>query len=211
MTARRAACRPGGAPAACPGRAATDITLAKIVYDEALRLLEGQRDELTNVRNRTVGYLALVATATSFLVGTGLKGAPRTAQFWVPAGVGTVLFTTTLLLGLQVLVGRVRNPPPEGHARLLRFWSGWSTPELTLYLSPTVLSEVVSTPSRFGGQQGEAGLLHALARQVEKHHDTNEVVVGRLKDAYVRCVALGFLQLLVWGAIVWVHGRVPIA
>lgn len=75
----------------------------KLAYDAGIDGLKAQREELGSIRTRALAFSSLTITATAFLVGTGLKDAARSPEFyaWAIAGsVGFVAVAVCLILTL---------------------------------------------------------------------------------------------------------------
>lgn len=160
----------------------------KFVYDEALRLLDHQREELMTIRTRTVQYLAFIGTASAFLAGTGLKGHSRGVEFYVFAGLGSFLFIVTLLFGTQTLSGYMRCPVDEHAAGLAR----WRIPKLMFEFSPAGVSQVIDKPIEVGAPgkyYSEAAILKQLALQAEAYHDRNQAAAACCRGR-TYCVSL---------------------
>lgn len=187
------------------------VELYKVIYDESVRLLSDQLQELAAFRTRTVQYLALIGTATAFLVGTGLSGGHRDDGFFVLAGIASAAFVVTLLYGMQVLTGVVHQKPwftTKSPEELACAKKKWHTPRLNFYFSARALSTLADNPIEVGKDKyyGVAAMLKKLALDAEKYHDENERLIDILKHAYQLCILSGFFQLLLWGAVAWRYG-----
>ena len=76
--------------------------LYQVAFDESVRALDQQSNELSAIRQRVVTYLALVVSGTAFLVGSSISrsaevAGSRDAAFFGLTTLGTVLAVLTVL------------------------------------------------------------------------------------------------------------------
>lgn len=147
--------------------AAPDPRLA-IVLSEAIRALDGQRDNLDNLRSR-VGILLSAATiATSFLGGLAFD---RAEVGW-PGITAVGLFVLHVVLGLLVL--RPQKWTFQTSAKVLI--DGW------------ILKDDVSVDQ----------LQRALARKLEHHYNANEEKLRGLWDLYGWAIVVLAAEVAMW-------------
>lgn len=176
------------------------LPLYTLAYEESRRRVDDQLTELTDMRTRVVQYLALTSTATAFLVGTSLgKGggvpatsADRDLPFYVIAVAGSLIAVMSLFLALRVILGwaKVRSAHPE----LFQWRFRLAGPALVEWAQ----SEVPRPPA-------EASFRKALAYEYDDMYRHNQPRLARVRSFYVGAITLGFVQLLVWGMLVWVY------
>src|SRR4051794_11682018 len=75
----------------------------KIAFDESVRALKDQVDELSGIRTRLVSFLAFIGAATAFLVGSSLTRATRDGAFYGLASLGTILLIATIAIVIALL------------------------------------------------------------------------------------------------------------
>jgi hypothetical protein len=182
------------APKTTPGRLRRDPEAAaiyNIAWEEGRRRVDDQLAELEGIRTRSLQYLALTLTATAFLVGSSIRTAERDLLFYSLAGAATACAFFALCLGLVVLLGR---------------WWFLGTRRLTwkFRMSGQALvdwaeHEVPSPPS-------EAVFTRALAKEYDKMFEHNANGLRIVRNLYAVAVALAFVSVLTWVALVWFRG-----
>jgi hypothetical protein len=166
---------------------AGDAALYRIAYEQGLRTLEDQRDELNGARNRAGQVMALVASATAFLVGTGMAEAKRDLVFYCLAVLGTI-GTAVAFIGLWNVLSPQRK--------------------FNLAMDPQTLVDKW-IDRQVPGRPSEAELLRALAEVLQGMIDANEEhLAGRwgVRNGYLVVVTAGVLGLVAWGALIWLRG-----
>ncbi|WP_343910602.1 hypothetical protein [Nocardioides aquiterrae] len=159
--------------------------LYRVAYDQGLRTLDDQRDEFNAARGRAVQFMALVAAATAFLVGTGLNSSTtnRDGTFYavaIAATALTVLALVSLFLTLSPrLVFNFRLQPQI----LLERWIDREVP------GPT-----------------EPDLLRALAARMQGMIDANETILTKVRIRYMWLLGSGTFALLTWAVLAWARG-----
>jgi hypothetical protein len=184
------------------------VELYKVIYDEARRLLDDQLAELSTIRTRTVQYLAFIGTATAFLVGTSLSTGEESNVFWGLAASASLLLVAALLRGIQVLSGMFWLRPADDDGKKRR---RFRQPEMSFHFGISKLVQQVDKPIdvKPANFHARAQLFKGLALQAEKYFFENESIVKRVKNAYLWCIGLGFLQLIIWGVVAWRYGGPP--
>lgn len=184
--------RPPPTPRSAAGRPRGDsVALYRLAFEESRRTLDDQIDEVNGIRQRVSQYLAFVGTASAFLVGTGLGHGNRTGTFYAIAITGSIVSLCALSAGLRVLL-MWEGAVPHGKYHTWRF--RLSANKLMHWIEPDV------------PQPDETDLLRALALRHDEMAEHNDDNLDRLRHAYAWCVGLGFVQLLVWGALAWANG-----
>jgi hypothetical protein len=179
---------PGGqAGAGRPRRNSAQATgaegLYRTVYEESQRTLDDQNDELTEIRQRVVQFVAFVGAATAFLVGTSLRASSKDAVFYWLAAFATSLSCFTLALVVCVLVPFAKWEYRLSASVLIDKW----------------IETDVPVPS-------EGQFLRALALRYDQMRQRNETALNRLRLAYVAVIVAGILQLSTWIVLSWVKG-----
>ena len=99
-------------PARPTDRGSRERTAAvvRIAYDEAVRALNDQSSELSNLRTRTVSFIAFVASANAFLAGAVVKtpGSARDSVFYILTASASVCFLVLLVSAVRILSPRRR-------------------------------------------------------------------------------------------------------
>jgi hypothetical protein len=175
-------------PSPDAGRANAEgkTSLYRVAYEEALRTLEDQRDELNGVRGRAVQFLAFVGSATAFLAGTGL--ASSTVQ---ERG---ALFYTIGVIATLVSVGTVASCAIVLNPR-------WT---FNLRISATVLIDQWIDREVPGPTEPE--LLKALAQRLDGMRAENEAPLKALRRWFLTLIICGGLSVILWAALVWLNG-----
>lgn len=156
--------------------------LYRVAYDQSLRALDDQLDELSGIRGRASAYMAFIGSATAFLVGTGLKATHRDALFYgfaLPASVATLVALVTLGL-------------------LLRPIAGWENRMSATVLIDKWIDREVPGPSL-------ADLLKNLALRQDRSRGNNEARLVRIRALYLGVVGSGGLGIVLWSALVWLR------
>lgn len=157
----------------------------QVAYEESQRTLDDQIDELSDMRQRSVQYLAFVGTATAFLVGTSLKPTAPTRDlfFHLLAGGATALLLTTLAAVIRLLIP----------------WGSWEYRLSGQKLIDGWIEDDAPVPN-------QAQLIRALTIRYDKMRHNNERILRKTRGVYVAMVALGTLQLILWVTLVWLVG-----
>jgi hypothetical protein len=163
------------------------IGMYKVAFEESVRALEDQVDELSNIRQRLVSYLAFVGAATAFLVGSSLKpqvgsSANRDAWFYALAISGTSLMVVSVVFAILLLWPRLTKLSTTASAKMI----------IDLHIDRK-LSPV----------KDEGELYRDLALYNDIAVDANDPVLKRARRFYFGAVVLGALQLCVWVALIW--------
>jgi len=143
--------------------------VARLAYEESLRLLEIQRESVDGLRTRAGTLLAAAALVTTFLGGQALAGAPSIG-WWEWAAI--VLFIGTCACTLLVL---------------LPWKLGWG--EKTNSLIVDYVRDEKMTPER---------MLSDLALKHKKSRESNERTVGWLQWGTRIAVILLALEVVSW-------------
>jgi hypothetical protein len=159
----------------------------KVAFEESVRALEDQVEELTGIRQRLVGYLGFVGAATAFLVGSSLRpqvGGPtdRDAWFYVLAISGTSLMVVSIVCAIFLLWPRLTKLSTTASAKLI------IGRHIERELSPV---------------QSESELYRSLALYNDGAVDENDTVLERARKFYFGAIVVGALQLCVWVVLVW--------
>lgn len=159
----------------------------KVAFDESVRALEDQADELSSIRQRLVGYLAFILSATAFLVGSSINPqvsaqAVRDGWFYGLAITGTSLMVITVLLAIGL------------------FW-----PRLSKLSTTASAKKIIdlNIDRKLSPVQNVAELYRDLALYNDDAVDQNDPVMTRARRFYFGAVVLGGLQLSAWVALVW--------
>lgn len=159
--------------------------LYRVAFDESVRTLKQQTDELSAIRQRLVQFLAFVGTATAFLVGTALHPEstpiPRGHEFMPLCIAGTAAMGVTLVLTLILLYPR-------------------TTPLTVVSSARDILDDIHRDVSP---TDTEAHLLHNLAWYYDGYVEENKPVLTRARWIYFLAIGSGALQLGIWIALVW--------
>lgn len=81
------------------------LAIDELIYADALRVIDNQREELSRMRTRAVTFAALVGTASSFLITNSLKLEARSLGFYITTVGITVTFLIMLILLGMLLAG----------------------------------------------------------------------------------------------------------
>ena len=162
-------------------------SMYKVAFDESVRALEDQADELSGIRQRLVGFMAFVGSATAFLVGSSINPqvsaqGHRDGWFYTLAISGTSLMVISVVLAIFLL---------------------W--PRLTK-LSTTASAKVIidrNIDRKISPVQNVGQLYRDLALYNDDAVDENDPVMARARKFYFAAVVVGALQLCAWVALVW--------
>ncbi|MCA1982973.1 hypothetical protein [Nocardioides nematodiphilus] len=175
-----------------PNRTRPDaLALYKVAYDESVRAIDDQLAELDHVRSRAMQFLAFIGTGTAFLVGTGLNDSQRDGWFYALATVGSAMSVVTLLLVGAILLGVVVH---EKKPQEWRWAVRLSAQDLIRWIEPQIHAP------------DEVDYLKEVALLNDERAEANEVGLGRLRHVYLALLTSGFVQLLIWAALVWARG-----
>jgi hypothetical protein len=161
--------------------------LYKIAFDESVRTLKQQNEELSAIRQRLVQFLAFVGTATAFLIGTSLRpeegstAVTRGPEFLPLCSAGTVAMVVTLGLTLVLLYPRTTPLTVVSSAREI-------LDGIHRDVSPT---------------DTEAHLLHDLAWYYDGYVKENAAILAKARWYYFSAIGAGVLQLSIWTALIW--------
>lgn len=159
---------------------AESADLYRIAYEQSVRALDDQLDELSGVRGRASAYMAFVGSATAFLVGTGLKATHRDGWFYLLALAASV----ASLFALYEL-GQLLRPVKEWSLRM----------SATIIIEKWIESEVPGPTV--------VDLVRALALRQDEARVTNDLVLGKVRKRYLKVVVSGGLGIVLWSALVW--------
>ena len=178
-----------------------EMPMYQMAYDEAKRAVDDQIAELDSIRQRSVQFLAFVGTATAFLVGTSIgprSSAVRDAWFYGIASAASVGSLALVLLVLVILRG-VAVVPPEAETGVRRRLAliTWE-----FRLRPTLLMEWLDASIKPDTPQ----FTQALVELYEEMGDWNERWLEWIRKYYAWFIALGVVQLALWGALAWHNG-----
>jgi len=153
--------------------------LRKLAYDQGLRTLDDQRDEMNGIRTRAGQFMAIVTAATAFLVGTSLASTAAQHPLIGLAIPATICSVTAILCTVAVL------------------WP-WT---FDFRLSAGVLTErwidrSVPAPS-------EDDFLRGLAITLDEMRKQNEPILRRMRNCYVGVVSFGTVGLTLWTLLAW--------
>lgn len=157
--------------------------LYQIAYQESQRTLDDQQDELNHMRDRSVSFIAFVGAATAFLVGTGLTDTHRDGVFYLIASLASLV-----TLAMIVLMWLLLKPS---------YGKKWNYRLSAKVLIAEWIEKDVPAPSK-----GE--LVRGLAETYDEMQAENETLLTSLRTLYQMLIAAGIIQLVLWGALVWI-------
>ncbi|OBI82706.1 hypothetical protein A9X00_07095 [Mycobacterium sp. 1245805.9] len=165
----------------------TDKTnMYKVAFEESVRALKDQVDELSNIRQRIVSYLAFVGSATAFLVGSSLNApGSRDDLFFFLASVGTAF------MGITIGCATVLLRP--------KFTKIGATASAQTIITGTIERQVSPIES-------EAHFYRDLAIYNDRAVDKNDGKLKWTQRLYITAITCGALQLTVWIVLVWLRG-----
>lgn len=161
----------------------------RIAYEQGLRTLDDQRDELNGVRSRAGAYMAFQGSATAFLIGATLSQVAPQPGFWFPwaASAGTVAFIVSLVFMILLLrpkyVFNFRQSPK--------------------FIINEYIHYDIPCPS-------EADLLKRMSMDIDGFIFENEKSLAAIRNQYKWLVIFGAVSLLLWISAIWVFGRVGV-
>ena len=175
-----------GLPAPLPG-SSDRAALYRVAYEQGLRSLTDQVDELSGLRTRAVSYMAFIGTATAFLVTATLRSATAGTPFFVCA-----LLATLFVAWATIQLGRTIHPGLEFTFRLdaRQIIARW-------------IDREVPAPS-------EADLLRSLSGWLSVYVEQNEVALKKVRWRFNQVVMCGGTGLLLWTVAIWAFGRVGV-
>lgn len=157
----------------------------KVAFEASLRTFESQAQELSDLGQRAVTFLAFIATGTAVLIKAAIDVPSRDTMFR-----GLALFATVLMilcvLSVLALLGITGGP------RLQLLTSGRSI------ISESIHRDISPTASL-------AHLYHDLVFYNEAAIDNNERLLRRPRSLFVCAVTFGAGQLIVWIALIWIR------
>ncbi len=156
-------------------------SLYRLAYEQGLRTLEDQRDELNGLRTRACSFIAFVGSATAFLVGTSVGGLQRTDTFRFLAFSATA--ATFLAIACLILVLRPRT--------------------FDLRLSPKTLVE--RWIERSVPKPSEEDLLRGLAVVLDEMQAGNVAKLAWIRAWYLGLIGFGAIGLSLWTMLVWMN------
>jgi hypothetical protein len=157
----------------------------KVAFEESVRALKDQVEELSAIRQRLVQYLAFVGAATAFLVGSGLHAVTRDGMFRALVSGGTALMLITIVCMIVLL-----------WPTFSKFGATSSAQKIIYEMIEPKISPVRS----------EGELYHDLAIYNDQAADENETILKKARALYVAAIISGALQLTVWIVLVWLRG-----
>lgn len=195
--------RSGGRPAHTPRdkpMVASDepkIRLYRESYEEGKRAVDDQMAELQSMRERSVGFIAFVGSATGFLVGTGLPSITvRTGWFFSTAAFATLISALAIVALISILLGLV--VVRDGRRRRIHraVWNFRNSPETLVrdWIEPDL------------GAHAELDFYRDLALNYETKLTENDPLLNQVRVSYVLLLTLGSLQIVAWSVVLWVFG-----
>jgi hypothetical protein len=157
------------------------IELYKIAYQEGLRALVDQQDELKGIRNLAVQFTSFVGAGTVVLVAAGVNAAHRNTLFYF-----LIATASGLSVLLMVLLFFMFQP---SRRKLWHYRISAST------LIAGWIENDVPPPS-------EALFLRAMANQYDEMRNENERTLSPIRALYRWLITVGSLQLALWAVLV---------
>lgn len=161
------------------------LSMYKVAFEESVRALKDQVDELSSIRQRLVQYFAFVGSATAFLVGSSLGAAHRDGLFYGLASVGTALMLAAIGCAVYLL------------------WPWMSQLGATSSASKIIREMIERKVSPI---QNDGQFYREFAKYNDAAVDENETVLKKTRMWYFVAIVSGALQLTVWIALVWLRG-----
>lgn len=169
------------------------IGLLKTAYEEGRKALDDQIAELDAMKQRTVQYMAFVASATAFLVGSALSAdRVRSATFLKWATSATAVSILALVFLTFILLSIVWSPTGKK-------WLGralWN-----FQVKPQVLVEKWIAPE-LGAADAEE-FYEDLALHYGDKLEENEKNLSQIRRWYWLVIVAGGLQVVLWVWVVW--------
>lgn len=159
--------------------------LYRIALEECRRSLSVQLEELNGLRSKAVSFVALICTATAFLVSTTVKGLEPNRGFFGLALVATLSMVWALLQTMRLL-----SPSTKFSFKLNPF-----------VLVNDFIEDRTSPPS-------ESDLLRSLTENYENRIDFNQSSLEKLRKLYNQVVVFGLISLFIWTFTMWIFGTV---
>ena len=151
-----------------------------ITYEESVRTLDDQADEVNRIRDRSVQFIVFVGAATAFLVGSGLQAAHRDSIFYAIAGVASAASVLMIVLLFLVL-----NPPNK------RLWNYRVSAKKMIAIFE---ADVAPSKSEF---------VRYLSLLNDDSREGNEKLLKPLRAYYRSLIIVGSVQVTIWAALVW--------
>lgn len=152
-------------------------------YNQGLRALDDQRDELNGIRTRVVQFVAFIGSASGFLIGSSLtSGRADDFAFYVVAGLASIASVLMLILTALLLA-----PSNKFEYRL--------DPQVLVH--KWINRDVPRRPT-------EAEFLTGLAALQSEMIQDNEGALRKLRNLYRGTILSGLLSILLWIASVWI-------
>jgi len=159
--------------------------LYRIALEEGQRSLAVQLEELNGIRSKAVSFVALICTATAFLVSTTVKSLEPNAGFFLFAFIATISMVWALIQTWHLLI---------------------PSTEFSFKLNPISLVnefiECQATPP------SESDLLRSLIENYSERIYLNQTNLIRIRKFYNRIIAFGLLSLFIWTLTMWIFGTV---
>lgn len=189
-------------------RYSAPAALYRIAYEQSLRALDDQVDELSGIRARAVQYTAFVGAATGFLIGVGLSAPDRNTGFYILAGSASFVMLVGLAALALLLVSRSlyqrtdisRDDSSVRQAkRRVRFLArnSWQSQMSASILIDQWIEKDVPGPD-------EAALLGEVARRYDRAAERNDGTLEKARRQYTVVVMAEGVALVAWAAMVWI-------
>lgn len=163
--------------------------LYRLAYDEGVRSIDDQKNELSSIRQRSLQYLAFVGAATGFLVAAGIKNPNRNPMYYGIAISSTTLSVVSLFLITLILLG-------------VRIGKSTSNSWNFIVHSRAVIENLIEPDV---GSIDEAGLLKELALSYDDQAIKNEVEIKKIRTTYIIFLICASVQLILWTWLVWAY------
>ncbi|MGU3651857.1 hypothetical protein [Mycolicibacterium sp. A43C] len=166
-----------------PKQLEAHTSMYKVAFEASVNALKTQVDEVNNIRQRLVAFLAFVGSTTGFLAGSALNataGNSRPAAFYLLAGLATAL--VLVLIGYTIKVLAPSSAPLQRAANAKKIISGYIEVDF-----PT----------------NEGHLLRNLALYNARGAEDNRAILADLRRKYVRAIGVGAVELVCLVALVW--------
>lgn len=163
----------------------------RLAYNEGIRNIDDQKNELSSIRQRSLQYLAFVGAATGFLVATGIKNPSRDPMFYVIAFSSTTLSFLSLILAMLILLG-IRLGKKSSYT-----WTFMVHPRL-------IIKKIIEVD---GGIKNEAELLRKLALSYGNQAELNEPEIRKIRITYIAFLICASMQLILWTWLVWAYAH----
>lgn len=158
-------------------------SLHAYAYDQGLRALDDQRDELNGIRTRAVQFVAFVGAASGFLVGSALGSSDADSDlFYVVASIASIASVVML-----VCVALVLSPAKKFEYRL----------DPNVLVQQWIERDVPRRPT-------QPELLSGLAKLQSGMIQDNETSLNKWRRQYRVLIISGLVSLSLWMAAVWI-------